>query len=130
MAISSLDRGIALPHDPEFRPLDDRERGLLEKLLEADFPGRDELRAQMSSLTGKQIEEDGTLSLRCASGPPAPTKYRLAIEGSCIDADGAKIAVMLHVDKGGLMSMLEILRYDGSPIINPPSAGNLAPWVF
>jgi len=65
----------------------------------------------MSSLTGKQIEEDGTLSLRCASGPPAPTKYRLAIEGSCIDADGAKIAVMLHVDKGGLMACL---RFSGT----------------
>jgi hypothetical protein len=117
-------------NDPEFRPLDDRERGLLEKLLEADFPGRDELRAQMSSLTGKQIEEDGTLSLRCASGPPAPTKYALAMEGECTDADGAKIAVMLHVDKGGFMTMLEIIRYDCSPIINPPSADNLAPSLF
>ncbi len=29
-----------------FRPLDDRERGLLEKLFEADFPGRDGLRAK------------------------------------------------------------------------------------
>jgi hypothetical protein len=116
--------------DQAFRPLDDRERGLLEKLLEADFPGRDELRAQMSSLTGKQIEDDGTLSLRCASGPSAPTKYALAMEGECTDADGAKIAVMLHVDKAGLMTMLEIIRYDGSPIINPPSADNLAPLLF
>jgi hypothetical protein len=34
--------------DSEFRSLDLRERGLLEKLLEVDFLGRDELRAQMS----------------------------------------------------------------------------------
>jgi hypothetical protein len=116
--------------DPEFRPLRDRERGLLEKLLEADFPGRDELRAQMSSLTGKQIEEDGTLSLRCASGPPAPTKYAVAMEGVCTDADGGMIAVMLHVDKDGFMHMLEIIKYDGSAIINPPSAGDLAPSLY
>jgi hypothetical protein len=116
--------------DQEYRTLDDREKGLLEKLLEADFPGRDELRAQISSLTGKQIEDDGTLSLRCASGPPAPTKYALAMEGECTDADGAKIAVMIHVDKGGFMNMLEIIRYDGSPIINPPSADTLAPSLF
>jgi hypothetical protein len=113
--------------DPEFRPLDNRERGLLEKLLEVDFPGRDELRVQMGSLTGKQIEKDGTLRLRCASGPPAPTKYAPAMEGVCTDADGAMIAVMLHVNKDGFMSMLEILKYDGSSIINPPSARDLVP---
>src|SRR5436309_1681955 len=38
------------------------------------------LRAQMNSMTGKQIESDGTLDLRCASGPPAPTKYAVAME--------------------------------------------------
>jgi hypothetical protein len=31
--------------------------GLLEKLLEADFPGRDELRAQLGSVTTEQIAE-------------------------------------------------------------------------
>ncbi len=112
--------------DSEFRPLNDRERGLLEKLLEANFPGRDELRAQMISVTGKQIGGDGTLSLQCASGPPAPTKYAVAMEGVCTDADGGMIAVMLHVDKDGFMRMLEILKYDGSVIINPPSAHDLA----
>ena len=111
--------------DTEFRLLDNRERGLLEKLLEADFQGRDELRAQMSSLTCRQIEEDGTLRLRCASGPPALTKYALVGEGVCTDADGATIAIMLHVNKDGFMSMLEILKYDGSPIITPPSAHDL-----
>jgi hypothetical protein len=111
--------------DSEFRPLNDRERRLLEKLLEAEFPGRDELRAQMCSVTGKQIETDGTLYLRCASGPPARTRYALVMEGVCTDADGGMIAVMLHVDKDGRMAMLEILKYDGSVIINPPSASGL-----
>jgi hypothetical protein len=116
--------------DSEFRPLNDREMGLLEKLLEADFPGRDELRAQMNSVTGKQIESDGTLDLRCASGPPAPTKYAVAMEGVCTDADGGMMAIMLHVDKDGFMHMLEIIKYDGSPIINPPSASDLVPSLY
>ena len=62
------------------RQLSDRERGLLEKLLSVDFPGRDELRTQMASLTAEQIEDDGTLRLRCDSGSPSPSKYLLAME--------------------------------------------------
>ena len=34
--------------DSSFRPLTGYERGLLERLLEPQFPGRDELRRQMS----------------------------------------------------------------------------------
>ena len=36
--------------DSEFRPLNARETELLEKLLELDFQGRDELRSQMISI--------------------------------------------------------------------------------
>jgi hypothetical protein len=116
--------------DSEFRPLDLREQGLLEKLLEADFQGRDELRVQLSSLTGKQIEEDGTMYLRCGSGPPVPTKYLVVMEGVCTDADGGMVAVLLHCDKKGFMCMLEIIKYDGSRIINPPSAQELVPSLY
>ena len=116
--------------DSEFRELSIREKGLLEKLLNAATQGRDELRAQMSALTAKQIIEDGTLDLRCESGPSAPGKDAFVAEGICKDADGADIAVILHLGKGGFMSMLEIIKYDGSRIINPPSAENLVlNWV-
>ena len=46
-----------------FRPLTTYERELLEKLLEPEFPGRDELRQQLNSVTAKQLHEDGTLDL-------------------------------------------------------------------
>ncbi len=115
--------------DSEFRQLDARERGLLEKLLEADFSGRDELRTQLDSLTAKQIIEDGTLSLRCGSGRPSPRKGKLAFEGICKDADGGTIEILVHADKGGFLSMLEILKIDGSPIINPPTAGDMEVWL-
>jgi len=112
--------------DSEFRQLDARERGLLNKLLEAEFPGRDELRSQLDSLTAKQIEDDGTLNLICNSGSPSPKNYGLAVEGICKDANGGNISILLHVNKDGFMHMLEILKMDGSPIINKPSAKELA----
>jgi hypothetical protein len=108
-----------------FRQLTERERRIVEKLLETEFPGRYALREQIGSVTAKQIEEDGTLILRCASGPPSPTRHTLAVEGKCKDADGMIISVMLHVDKDGFMNMLEIYKYDMSPIINQPSADDL-----
>lgn len=107
--------------DSEFRSLDERERELLEKLLEAVSTGREELSAQLNSVTAKQTIDDGTLELQCESGPPAP-RYSLVAEGRCIDADGGKISVMLHVDRRGFMCLLEILKLDTTPIINPPCA--------
>jgi hypothetical protein len=110
--------------DSGFRELDPRERSLLEKLLEPEFPGRNELRAQLGSLTAKPAGADGTLILR-GSGPSATTQWRLVSEAMCRDADGGPISVLLHVDKQGLLHMLEIIKHDGSPIVRPPMAQDL-----
>jgi hypothetical protein len=111
--------------DCDFRKLNDREMGLLERLLEDDFPGRDELRTQLPAITAKQIEPDGTLALRCHGGRPAQSKYRVANEAICEDSDGAMIAVVLHLNADGFMTMLEIIKYDGSAILRPPSGRDL-----
>ena len=111
--------------DTEFRELSVRERGLLERLLEAAIHGRVELKTQLSHVKGKQIQDDGTLTLQCDGGTGAPGKFAPVAEASCKDADGADIAVILHLGKGGFMSMLEIIRYDGMPIIDRPSAQSL-----
>jgi hypothetical protein len=115
--------------DSEFRELNTRERELLRKLINAAIHGRDELRTQVNYIKAKQIEDDGTLRLECFGGTGATGKYAPVAEGVCKDADGADIAVILHLGKGGFMSMLEIIRYDGSPIINPPSAEHLTAFL-
>jgi hypothetical protein len=82
--------------EPEFRKLNERERELLEKLLDAEFPGRDEWCTQLDSMTGKEVIEDGTLILRCDTALPLPTKNKkLGVEAVCKDADGGDIAVLL-----------------------------------
>lgn len=107
------------------RELNSREKGLLGKLIDATPQLRDDLRTQLENIRAEQIEADGTLRLYCRDG--VPSKYVTPVsEGVCKDADGADIAVMLHLAKSGFMSMLEIIRYDGSQIIHPPSAENLA----
>ena len=74
--------------EEQFRPLSVRERELIERLLEHDFPGRDELRTQLRSATARQILDDGTLELRCESSVKAPVRHRVPTEGTCRDTDG------------------------------------------
>jgi hypothetical protein len=100
-------------------------KDLLVKLLDAAIHGRDELRSQLNHVKARQVIEDGTLDLQCDGGIPAPGKYAPVAEGMSKDADGSDIAVILHLRKGGFMSMLEIIKYNGSPIIKPPTAQDL-----
>jgi hypothetical protein len=110
--------------DSEFRGLSKREKELVERLLNAAPQGRKELRTQLSYVKARQIEDDGTLRLQCAGGTPS-TYYTPVAEGTCKDADGSDIAVILHLGKSGFMSMLEVIKYDGSLVLNPPTAEHL-----
>ena len=107
-----------------FRALTARELEILEKLLEPEFPGRDELRQQVGSLTARQLFQDGTLDLNCGATLRAPVTCRVPTEGEYFDADGFRVNVLLHV-VDGLMNELEILKLHPSKIINPPEARNL-----
>jgi hypothetical protein len=88
---------------------------LLEKLLARQFPGRDALRLQPSSVSGTQIDEDSSLELRYEGNNLAETS---CTEGTCVDIDGGVIAVLLHV-KNGRMRLLEIFKEDGLRILRP-----------
>jgi hypothetical protein len=117
--------------DSDFRPLKPDERALLEKLLGCEFPGRDELRRQLDSVVAQKVYRDGTLALRVSSAEPAPVKGRVPTEGSCPDADGVMIHVLLHV-VNGMMNELEIFKEDGSNVVRPPAADALVllpPWI-
>jgi hypothetical protein len=117
--------------DQDFRPLQVVERALLEKLLDREFPGRDELRLQLDSVVAQQVYDDGTLALRVPSGEPAAVKGRVPTEGSCPDVDDVRIHVLLHV-VNGMMDELEIFKEDGSDIVRSPTADALVlvpPWT-
>ena len=111
--------------DSEFRELTPREKALLERLLDAAIHSNGELRTQLNHVKGKQVIEDGTLNLQCGRGMPASGKYLPVAEGMTRDADGRDIAVILHLGRDGFMTMLEIIKYDGSPIVNAPTAEEL-----
>ena len=110
--------------ETNFRSLDANEIALLEKLLDHDFQGRDALRIQLSSVTGRPTNEHGCLELRTDEAIEADTEIGSPTEGRCEDIDGGVIVVMLHV-KNGKLRMLDIFKEDGSEILRAPTAAAL-----
>jgi hypothetical protein len=104
----------------EFRPLAQWERDLLDRLLEADFPGRDEVREQLASCLVREYDEHGCLEFAVQSDVKAPVEMTVPVEVMADDADGIPIELLLFV-KDGKVSELEFNKADGSPIIRMPS---------
>jgi len=107
--------------ETNFRPLEANEIALLKKLLDHDFQGRDALRIQLFSATGRPTDEHGCLELRTGEAVEADTEIGSPTEGRCEDIDGGMIVVMLHV-RNGKLHMLEIFKEDGSEILRAPTA--------
>lgn len=110
----------------EFRKPTDREQGLLERLLEVDFPGKGELVPLLRNLLVKTIDEHGCLELRSQAEGKSPVVKRVPVEAEAKDEDGVVIHMLLHVVEGR-PAELEFFRDDGAAIkqIPPPSAFEL-----
>jgi len=106
----------------------EKEKQLVERLLEPDFPGRDELVQQLHAAEVRGIDEDGSVEFRVTSDVPAcNVKYRVPTEGEYEDLDGVKVHVLLHV-VGRKAKELELYKEDNSPVRAWPNPALV--WVF
>jgi hypothetical protein len=97
------------------------------KLLEADFPGRDELRAQLAQAAVRTIVSQGAPAYLFSVGSGAPraaVKQRIPVEAQAPDQDGVQIHFLVHVLEG-VLSELELHREDGEPILSIPEPETL-----
>jgi hypothetical protein len=110
----------------DFRKPTNEERALLERLLEAEFPGRDQLAPMVRNLLVRTIDEDGGLELRSEVSGEAPVVKRIPVEAEAKDDDGFRVHALLHV-VGGRPVELEIYKDDGSTVkrMPPPSTFEL-----
>ena len=114
--------------EDEYRPLTPEESALLDHLLgHHDFPGRDGLSGQLSSIRARRIDEYGTLQFSIAEPLAAKVIQTIPVEAEYLDDDGVPVWVMLHVAQG-VMHGLEISRADGRPLISPPTSKRLEPF--
>src|SRR5271154_437394 len=86
--------------ESEFREVTTEERALLERILEADFPGRDELAPLLRSALARTIDEDGGLEIKSQADGKAPVVKRVPVEAEAKDVDGVVIHMLLHVVDG------------------------------
>jgi hypothetical protein len=114
-------KGTRSSVESDFRKPTDVERSLLERLLEAEFPGRDELAPMVRNLLVKTIDEDGGLELRSEINGEAPVVKRVPVEAEARDDDGFRVHALLHV-VGGRPVELEIYKDDGSTVKRMPPA--------
>lgn len=110
---------VAVPWSDAFdwRPLEPRERAVLDRLLTAEFPGRDRLAAQARTALVRQIDDEGSLRFR-VEGAPAVVTGRVPAEGSYQDGDdpfGPRVNLLLHV-VGGRLHELEVFKDDSMSI--------------
>jgi hypothetical protein len=104
----------------QFRTPTLSEQALLERLLEADFPGREDLLTMICNLQVKVIDDEGSLELQSRSSKRASVIKRIPVEAEAKDADGITIHVLLHVNDGQ-PTELEIFKDDGSSVKRMPS---------
>ncbi len=108
------------------RPMTVNERKLLSFLLDADFPGRDELRQQAATaMVSRDCSDCPTLELEAdRTCPRATVKRTVPIEAEGRDYDGMAVQILLHV-VDGYLSELEVFRYDDKRIEAIPDPANL-----
>jgi len=112
--------------ESEFRQPNKTERDLLQRLLETEFPGRDELASLFQDIRVKTVDEVGSLELQSRRSGTAKVIKRIPVEAEARDTDGFNIHVLLHVVNGRPVE-LEIFKDDGSCVkqMPPPSAFEL-----
>ena len=102
-----------------YRPLTDREQGVLRKMLAVEFPGHQSLEAQVSSLSIQKLDET-LYCLAPLSTEPSETHRKthgVPIEGVYRDKDDAIVFVWLFTDEHDALIELEVWKPDGSAVL-------------
>jgi len=101
------------------------EREVMQRLLAADFPGREELAKQLAECRVRIIDDECSLEFELGAGAkPAMVRQRIPVEAEAVDEDGICVHILLHVVKG-FAKELEVYKDNGSPIKQMPSASDL-----
>jgi hypothetical protein len=115
-------------YSPFFKPLTDWEKSLLRRLLEPEFPGRNELLQQVESIQGSADTgnaENGSLRLRPASetGAQIP-KTLFGTHGQGPDIDGTTIHYSLAF-RSGKLSFLDIYKSGPEKVLRHPDFSSI-----
>jgi hypothetical protein len=110
------------------RAFTDFERKVLDRLLEGNFQGKEEIRQQLLNATAKLIEGTndnyGSINIHTSSDHRADVKDRVPVMGTTRDEGGGPVEILLHV-VDGLVKELEFVRVDGQQMDGLPQLNML-----
>jgi hypothetical protein len=106
--------------ETKFRKPTEGELALLNRLLEAEFPGRNELASLLRLVLVKTIDKDGGLELQSQREGKAPVVKRVPVEAEGKDEDDVTVHMLLHVIDGRPIE-LEFFREDTETVKKMPS---------
>jgi hypothetical protein len=105
------------------------EQAVIQFLLAGEFPGRDEIHAQIDGASVRSVDQDGSLEFQLESGVPAPVAARVPTEAVATLANGQRVHALLFVSDEGFVYLLEFYSEDGSPVTGlPPADAWQRPW--
>src|SRR5277367_2249608 len=111
--------------EQHFREPTRTEEEIIQRLVGADFPGKEEIAKQLASCRVRTIDNEGSLELELSQiARPAVVEKRIPVEAEAVDEDGVHVHFLLHVVKG-FAKELEIYKDDGTPIRRMPSPDDL-----
>jgi hypothetical protein len=107
--------------EEQFREPTPPERALLDRLLEADFPGKEGLHSLLRKVLVRAIDEDGSLEIKSLNEGRALVIKEIPVEAEAQSDDGIRMHALLHVVEGRPVE-LELYREDGARINRIPPA--------
>jgi hypothetical protein len=102
---------------------------VLRSMLNATFPGQEELRMQILASHFRIVDKNQSLSILPDDGSAAPVVKTIPVEASAADEDGVPIQLLLFT-RHGFAYMLEIIRADGQPVKQMPQSDEFVVMVL
>jgi hypothetical protein len=111
--------------EQHFREPTRTEAEVIQRLLAADFPGKEDIVEQLAGCRVRTIDDEGSLELELSHvSKPAAVEKRIPVEADAVDEDGIHVHFLLHV-VNGFAKELEIYKDDGTSIRRMPCADDL-----
>jgi hypothetical protein len=104
-----------------FDELSEWHQEMLSRLLNASFPGQQDLKLQVLESRFRVIDKNQSLEILPTSSAATRVVRTVPVEARTLDVDGVPIESLLFT-RHGFAYMLEIMRADGEPVKRLPPA--------
>jgi len=93
--------------------------------MEAEFPGREEVKKQLGHAVVRTIDDYGSLEIKGEAGSAADVSKTVPVEAEAPDSDGVPVYYLLHVADGRAVE-LEVYKADLTDIKRSPEPNDLS----